>query len=127
MADIVNAGQPAGGTAGFVPANYDFVIYKGDYFQLPITLKDSSGTAMNLTGYTPKSTLKTSYDDPGGIDFVCTVTDAVNGKVTLFLSSATTTNLLPGTYIYDFQVTSNVGETRTYLTGDVTVQNEVTV
>ncbi len=127
MADLVYPGSSAEGTGGFLPANYDITIYKGDYFQLPIVIKDSTGTPMNLTGYTAKSVLKTGYDDPGGVSFTCTITDAVNGAVTLFLSSSVTTTLLAGTYIYDFQLTSSLNETRTYLAGDVTVINEVTI
>jgi len=127
MADLVYTGDSAGGPLGSLPGNYDIVMYKGDYYELLLTVKDSNGTAMNLTGYTPKSTLKTGYDDPGGVSFVCTVTDAANGKVRLFLSSTTTSTLLPGSYIWDFQITSSLGETKTYLAGDVVVVNEVTI
>ena len=48
------------------------------------------------------------------------------GVVEVFLPSSVTSTLLPGSYIYDFQITFTDGNTRTYLAGDVTVYPEVT-
>ncbi len=127
MADIVNAGQAAAGplNAGALPSNTDLVIYKGDYLRLIVTVRDSQGSAINLAGSTPKASLKSDYSDRDPKPFACTLT-GTPGQVEIFLSSATSSTLLPGNYIYDFQITFLTGETRTYLTGDVTVYNEVT-
>lgn len=127
MADIVNPGQVAGDAlnSGALPANQDLVIYKGDYVRLVINVKDSNNAAVNLTGAVPKSVLKSDYNDRNPKPFECTLTANI-GEVLIFMSSATTATLLPGSYIYDFQITFADGNTRTYLTGDVTVYNEVT-
>lgn len=127
MADLVYTGQSAGVplNAGALPTNNDLVIYKGDYVELFVTIKNATGTPMPLTGFTPKAQLKTSYDDPIPRQFDCTLT-GVAGQVRIYLSSSVTSELLPGSYIWDFQITSGTGETRTYLAGDVTVYNEVT-
>lgn len=126
MADIVFPGAQPGTTLNLaaMPANQDLVIYKGDYVELLVTITDTQGVAVDLTGAVPKAQLKTSYADQDPIDFTCTATGDP-GDVLIFLSSVKSSALVPGDYIWDFQVTIS-GETRTYLAGDVTVMNEVT-
>jgi uncharacterized cupin superfamily protein len=128
MADIVYPGQVTGGAlnATALPSNTDLVLYKGDYVEILLTLKDSLGAPLNLTGATPKAQLKSDYSDREPKEFTCTVTAAEEGKVRIFLPSSATSELLPGSYIWDFQITAGDGNTRTYLAGDVTVYNEVT-
>lgn len=126
MADIVFPGET--GTvlnSASLPANHDLVIYKGDYVEIFVTVKDASGVPVTLTGSSPKAQLKSDYSDMMPIDFTATLT-GTPGEVSLVLSSAVTSTLLPGSYIWDFQVTSATGQTRTYIAGDVTVINEVT-
>lgn len=127
MADIVFPGSNAGNplNSGALPSNNDLVMYKGDYFEMFITLKDSNGDPLVLTGQTPLAYLKSDYDDYMPKQFTCAVT-GVPGQVRIFMSSAVTSTLIPGSYIYDFQITNTLGETRTYMAGDVTVYNEVT-
>lgn len=126
MADIVNPGAAAGGplNSGAMPSNQDLVIYKGDFMDLFVTLKDSSNVAINITGATPKAQLKSDYDDVTPIDFTCTLT-GTTGQVKISLTSTQSATLVPGDYIWDFQVTQ-AGATRTYLQGDVKVYPEVT-
>jgi hypothetical protein len=127
MADIVSPGEPAGGplNSGAMPKNYDMVIYKGDYVELFITLKDPLGAAINLSGFTPKAQLKANYEGPMIKEFACALTATV-GQVRIYLSSSVSSSLIPGDYIWDFQITSSGLETRTYLAGDVVVNKEVT-
>lgn len=127
MADIVFPGQESGGVlnAGALPSNHDIVIYKGDYVEFFVTLNDSLGAPRDLVGSEPKAALKSDYTDRSSKLFNCTPT-GTPGQVRIFLSSAVTSTLLPGSYIWDFQITDAEGETRTYLAGDVTVYPEVT-
>lgn len=127
MADIVFPGETAGVlNAASLPANHDLVIYKGDYVELFITVKTAGGVPVTLTGTVPKAMLKSDYSDRAPLEFTATLTGEP-GEVSLVLSSAQTATLLPGSYIWDFQVTTTVsGQTRTYIAGDVTVINEVT-
>lgn len=129
MADIVNAGATAAGplNSGALPANTDLVIYKGDFVRLLVTVKDSGGLAVDLTGAVPKASLKSDYNDRNERPFECTIVGSPTlGQIEVFLPSTLTSTLLPGSYIYDFQITFVDGNTRTYLTGDVTVYPEVT-
>ena len=127
MADIVYSGQQAGGPLNrdALPANYDLVIYKGDYVRLSITVTHSSNAPMDLTGAVPKAVLKSDYSDRSQVPFECTVTPNT-GEVEIFLSSPASSSLIPGSYIWDFQITFAGGNTRTFLAGDVTVYPEVT-
>jgi len=127
MADIVFPGSSPSNTlnSSAMPSNNDLVIYKGDFVELLVTLTDAGGAPLDLTGATPRAQLKSDYSDRSPKEFSCTTT-ATPGQVRIFLSSTVTSELLPGSYIWDFQITSAGGETRTYLAGDVTVNNEVT-
>ena len=127
MADIVRPGALAGGplNASAMPANMDLDIYKGDYVEVIVPITDSLGNPVDLTGMTPKAQLKYNYQDQSPIDFDCTVSNAAAGEVRMFLSSEISATLIPGSYIYDLQVTGPVG-TRTYIVGDVNVQDDVT-
>lgn len=129
MADIIYPGKVAGGpiNAGAMPGNYDLSIYEGDTVKFTVTVKDSNNAAVNLTGYTAKAQLKTSYTDASPINFVTAITSPTTGVVTISLAPATTAALDPSkSYIWDFQLTEPSGDVRTYLAGDVTVIPEVT-
>lgn len=126
MADIVYAGQTPGGplNRGALPANYDLVIYKGDFVSIKLTMNNEDDTPMSLAGAVPKAVLKSDYSDQYQRPFQCTI---INGnEVNVFLPSEESSALLPGSYIWDFQITFASGQTRTFLAGDVTVYDEVT-
>jgi hypothetical protein len=126
MADIVYPGDTPGGTLGigFLPANYDLIIYRGDYFPISVTIRDSNNVALNLTGYTAEALIKPDYASATTYAFTATIT-AATGKVDLLLPSTVSATLVPGSYIWDFQLTDPSGNVRTYIAGDVTVYDEV--
>lgn len=124
MADIVYPGQLAGQLQQ-LPANYDLSLYKGDYFQTSVVLKDNSGSPINLSGYTAKCSIKSGYSAVDGWNATCTIT-AVDGRVDIMFPSSVMETIDAGDYIWDFQVTNPGGNVRTYLTGDVKIWDEVT-
>ena len=128
MADIVFPGISAGGPLGqdYLPANYDLVLYKGDYLPFAVTLKDSTNEPINLTGYTAKCSIRANYGASESFDADCTITPAA-GKVDIVFPSSLTSTLTAGAYIWDFQITDPDGNNRPYFTGDVTVYGEVSV
>lgn len=128
MADLVFPGKGAGAVLNStaMPKSYDMEIYKGDYVEMLMTLKDSTGAAMNLTGYTATAKIRSNFTSTEFFGFNVTITDAVAGKIRLYLPSSVSTTLVPGSYIWGFQVTNPNGDSRTYLAGDVTVYDEVT-
>lgn len=126
MADIVYPGEVAGGPIGaaYLPRNYDLVLYRGDYISMSVTLKDSTGAPLDLTGYTAKCSLRKDYAAVAKFDAVCMV-DEANGSVLIEFPSSITTTITAGDYIWDFQTTVD-GNNRTYFTGDVKVYGDVT-
>lgn len=127
MNDIVFPGRPAGVLGQeSLPANYNLVLYKGDYFNTSVIIKDNSGSPINLTGYTAKCSIKDSPGASTSYDAVCTI-DAPNGLVDITFPSSVTSGIAAGDYVWDFQVTNPSNNVRTYLAGDVTVYAEVTV
>lgn len=127
MADIVYPGQVPGGTIGqaYLPANFDLALYKGDFFSLTVTLKNPDESALDLTGYTAAAHIRTTFADELSYDFEATV-DGPAGQVHLFLPSTTSSTIPAGNYIWDVEVTQPDGNSKTYLTGDVKVYDEVT-
>lgn len=127
MADIVYPGRTAGGTlgTGFMPANYNMELWRGDYFPMTITLKNDNGTALNLTGYTAKASIRANFDDPVAYNFTVTIT-AATGTISIVLPSSVSSTIPAGDYIWDFQVTEPSGNNRTYIAGDVRIFDEVT-
>lgn len=126
MADIVYPGQLASGPIGAaqLPANYDLVLYRGDYISMNVKLKDSTGTPLDLTGYTAKCSIRKDYATVESFDATCTV-DEANGSVLVEFPSSVTQVIGSGDYIWDFQTTID-GNNRTHFTGDVKVFGDVT-
>jgi len=74
---------------------YDFTIEQGATFSETLTWRDSTGTAINLTGYTITSELKRKFSDANPVaTFTCTITNAAGGVFTRTLS-ATLSAALP--------------------------------
>ena len=112
--------------------NRDLSMYSGDDFE--ISLKFS----MNLTGYTPKSEIRL-FNTGGRAQvgpvilgtFTITKLQSVSGGIYDLLKltlSKTITADLPRTAYYDIQLTDNAtGKVRTYLTGKVFTEKQVTL
>lgn len=127
MTDTVFPGQPAGVLGQeSLPSNYDLVLYKGDYFNTSVVIKDNAGVVINLTGYTAKCSIRASFSSVTSFDAVCVITP-LSGLVDITFPSTVTDDLAAGSYVWDFQVTNPSGNVRTYIAGDVTVYGEVTI
>ncbi len=124
MADIVYPGQVAGVIgASYLPANYDLMMYRGDYISMSIKLKDSDGIPLDLMGYTAKCSIRKDYSAADSFDATCTM--QAGGEILVEFPSSVTSTLESGDYIWDFQTTID-NKTRTHFAGDVKVYAEVT-
>lgn len=109
-----------------VPAKQDIKVMRGDTEIFNISLADSSGSPINLTGDTFASQIRYTRDDAtAAAVFSCVVTNAVGGVVQLTLSSASSAALTAGTAYWDLQRTSG-GSVSTVLAGKCTVLADVT-
>jgi LEA14-like dessication related protein len=127
MADIVFPGMAAGGPLGqdYLPANYDLVLYKGDYFSMTLTFKNPDDSPMDLTGYTAQCSIRATIGAAEGFAAELTITP-LQGKVDVLFPSSITSDLSAGDYVWDFQLTNPDDNVRTYFAGDVKVYGEIT-
>jgi len=103
----------------------DITIYKGDTYTHEVRIKNSSNTAINITGRTYKAQMrKSKASDEIVISFTTTITDAANGLVTFSLTAGNSSNINVGTYYYDFEETNGAYVT-TLMGGKATIKGEV--
>lgn len=112
----------------------DFSMHSGDDRVLTVTVLDSAGSAVNITGGTitwalskqaadavePKGdALITKSTSVGGV----TITDGPNGQCSVTLVEADTADLA-GTYYHEMQVVLS-GDTSTVLYGTATIKKDL--
>lgn len=114
------------------PGIHDITIYKGATFELPLVWGSSKTTPYNLTGYTAASYIRVKL---GASEIQVSMTtengrisiDAATGKITLKLSSATTSALKFTKGVWDLILISPGGDRKPLLQGEVEVKNISTV
>ena len=106
------------------PGPYNIELYRRSDWSQEFVLKDSEGTAVNLTGYSTACEFWTQDRAKKHCEVTTTITDATNGKVTLSLTDTQTADL-PDTSYYDLKLT--IGSISDYwLTGTVTAKEGYT-
>jgi len=107
----------------------NFSIVQGDSFSLQILYKDSSGSAVNLTGYTASMEIR---NKPGG-KILCatasdgdgiTITSASGGQIDILLPSSKTSLFTVPKAAYQFKIASS-STTTTLLYGWFLVEKSV--
>lgn len=104
-------------------------IDQGADFVNVVTLTDDvTSNNINLVTYSAHAKIKKSYYSMNtSANIICTMTDAPNGEITMAISSANTSNLKPGRYVYDLTITENTSSvTSRVLEGIVFVNPKVT-
>lgn len=112
----------------FTPGTYDQAIQAGEDYRLTLSLKDSGGTAMNLTGYSYAAQLRATQATTGTLyaNYSASVTSAVGGTVAVSLSKAQTSNLAGKTGYWDLKQTDSGGKATYVLAGKAVVTPRVT-
>jgi len=104
-------------------------LVRGDDWTLKLTLT-SSGTPLDITGYTFWFTLKSGVDDadPGALQVTATSgsPDAAAGILYINVPKASTDGLTSGTYNYDVQQVDDSNNVQTLLIGKVKVVKDIT-
>ena len=110
---------------------YNTTIDQGADWYVNFTYQDSTGTAINLTGYTAAMQLRAPTDSniaslsltspSGGI-----VITAATGLVAVHATAAQTGALIAGIYEYDLEITSSGGIVTRLVQGQLTVSAQVT-
>ena len=99
----------------------------GSDYSIIVTIKNSAGSAYNLTNYVIKSQMRKSYSSSLAYDFNASVYDASNGKIKLALTAANSELIPPGRWLYDVEITQGAtGPRKRVLEGIVTVTPQIT-
>jgi len=101
-------------------------IDQGSDFTTEITLDNNDGTPMNLTGFTVYSQFRKSYGSSTAYAFTCTVSNALQGKITLSLSGTTSSAIKQGRYLYDVEIVSADMRKTRVIEGIITLNPEIT-
>jgi hypothetical protein len=104
------------------PATYDIVVLQNATFRLQLTVTQSGGTPVNLSGYTIDSDICGATTGEQIATFLPTITSAASGVVQLLLTPATTSGIEPGRYNYDVSATQGSGDRYYWLKGGVIVE-----
>ena len=115
------------------------VVKLGDSLSFDITVKDTAGSAVDLTVYSFDMDIRTSTNPNSRADVVlstavggrnkllASVTGAGDGTLTVSASREAMQNIAPGTYIYDIAAIHNPNSTtETFFFGPFTVNEDVT-
>jgi hypothetical protein len=126
--------------SAFTNNKYNLEMWQGATFAMTITVKDANNAVQNLTSYSARMQLRTSYGAASATESLTstngeiTIT-AAEGNVALELSATRTaaipvdlTNGKPPktVYVYDLELVDNNGKVSKLLYGDVNVYGEVT-
>lgn len=95
-------------------------------FSTTINVEDSTGTALNLFGYSANSSIRRSFYSESSTEFDAFVSGIANGEITIAMTAANTANLTPGRSLYDVVITAPNGIKTRVVEGIVNILPGVT-
>ena len=101
------------------PATYNMTIQRRSDHKIQIIFKDSTNTAINLTGYTVEAQVWEETRSIKYADWTIAYTDRSAGTVDISLTDTQTATFLPDNLKYDVLLTNPTGEKEYYLEGDI--------
>lgn len=107
------------------PGTYNFTLQRRSDWSLILQFKDSTGTAINLTGYTVYAQAWDKARSTKYADFTVAYTDRSDGKVTISLTDTQTATFIDELY-YDVLLEDGSGLREYYLEGVIFVSQGYT-
>jgi hypothetical protein len=104
----------------------EITVEQGANFSTSINVNDAAGAGQNLTSYSVAAQMRKSHYSTTAVDFTVSITDAFDGEITMTMTSANTSNLTPGRYVYDLVMTSPTNIKTRVVEGIATVLPSVT-
>tara|TARA_B100000424_G_scaffold215014_1_gene172841 strand:- start:122 stop:457 length:336 start_codon:yes stop_codon:yes gene_type:complete len=100
-------------------------IDQGADFSTTISLTDSNGNILSLTGYTALAQIRKTYGSSTIAATFGTALVAATGQITLSLTDTVTGAMDSGRYVYDVLITDSSGDKTRILEGQATVTPSV--
>ena len=97
----------------------------GADFSTTISLTDSNGNILSLTGYTALAQIRKTYGSSTIAATFGTALAAATGQITLSLTDTVTGAMDSGRYVYDVLITDSSGDKTRILEGQATVTPSV--
>jgi len=101
-------------------------IDQGATFTTTVTVTDTNGDAVSLSGYSVAAQIRKSHLSSTATAFTATISNASAGEITISLTDTQTTALESGRYVYDVLITASGGAKTRVVEGQVTVNPSVT-
>ena len=101
-------------------------IDQGATFTTTVTVTDSSGNAISLSGYAVAAQIRKTFLSSTSTAFTASISNASAGEITISLTDSQTTSLDAGRYVYDVLITASGGTKTRVVEGQVTVNPSVT-
>ncbi len=108
------------------PATYDFTLQRRADHSIPLLFKDSTGSPIDLTGFTVASQVYDESRTTLYATFSVTYTDRSAGSVKISLTDTQTATFTPNELKYDVLLTNGSGEKEYYLEGTIYVSEGYT-
>lgn len=109
---------------------YNISGYQGDYIQLTLNILDSSGAAINLSGYEVRGQVRNSYGSTGiMLDLRPSITSDISGTIAINIPSTGSAAMPVNEYVYDierFPSGIEAGNSIKLMRGKFTILPEVT-
>ena len=95
-------------------------------FTTTVTVNDSNGSALDLTGYTALAMIRKTYQSSTATTFTSAfVSPRTTGQITISLTDVQTAALEDGRYVYDLVITDSSGIKTRVVEGIATVRPSV--
>ena len=109
-----------------LPATKDFTVDRRADFGLRLTFKDSTGTGINLTGYTVAAQVWEETRTTKYADWEVTYSNRTSGIVDIKLTDTQTATFSPNELKYDVLLTDGNGDKNYYLQGTLYISEGYT-
>ena len=109
-----------------IPGKKNFTIQRRADFPIKLTFKDSTGSAINLSGYTVAAQVYDESRSTKYADWTVAYTDRTNGIVDISLTDTQTATFTPSILFYDVLLTEPGGSKNYYLEGKLFVSEGYT-
>lgn len=104
----------------------EITIEQGATFSTTVNVEDAYYNPVDLTGYSASSQMRKSYYSSTAYPITAAVTGTANGEITMSITSANTTTLTPGRYVYDLIINDGANNVTRVVEGIATVLPSVT-